>query len=61
MKYEVFLVRYGSVIVEAENKNEAKKVVCNMTDEEIDKSIYSESAWEMEGFCDPEEGFSETI
>ena len=48
MKYEVFVARYASVIVEAEDEGSAQMKVADMTDEEIEKNFDSESTWCIE-------------
>ena len=51
MKYEVFLVRYASVIVEAENEEEAEEIATEMCIDvrgELDDKLATESEWEID-------------
>ena len=48
MKYEVFLVRYASVVVEADDEGAAQMKVADMTEEEIEKRFDSETVWNVE-------------
>ena len=47
MKYEVFLVKYGSVILEAKNEEEAKEAVNNALPF-FDLEMATESRWELD-------------
>lgn len=50
MKYEIYFVRYASVIVEADSKEDALSTIEKMDDGEdtLDNMLDSESAWEID-------------
>ena len=53
MKYEVYLVRYASIIIEAESENDAEAKARNIlykakTTEEIESDLATSSGWDFD-------------
>ena len=48
MKYEIYLVRYASIAIEANSAEEARRKASRIDDDALDKMLYTESAWEFD-------------